>query len=117
MEFCHRRAPPPIPSSDRPAGFARVTPPASSAMALSAPPAMSLPASPRRDSGPHFFVNFPAVEVNCPDAMTPIQYGLKVTDLAVAIADDNVFGHSAWTTPGPFRAWRRVRSASWRNPG
>ncbi|CAM5737885.1 hypothetical protein SALBM311S_03742 [Streptomyces alboniger] len=58
--------------------------------------------NPTRDVGPHFYMNFPAVTVNCPTGMTPAQYGLKVSDVKVTIADDNVFGHSTWSTPGPF---------------
>ncbi|MFI1767856.1 hypothetical protein ACH41H_38230 [Streptomyces sp. NPDC020800] len=37
--------------------------------------------------------------------------------ITVTIADDNVFGHSSWTAPSLFHAWRTVRSASWLNPG
>jgi hypothetical protein len=59
-------------------------------------------ADPTRDAGPHFYMNFPAVTVDCPTGMTPAQYGLKVTNVSVTIADDNVFGHSTWSTPGPF---------------
>ncbi|WP_141307003.1 hypothetical protein [Streptomyces spinoverrucosus] len=59
---------------------------------------------PDRDFGPHFYMNFPAVEVTCPEGMTPTQYGLKVTNVQVTIADDNVFGHTTWSTPGPFYA-------------
>jgi hypothetical protein len=57
---------------------------------------------PDQDTGPGFYVNFPAVEVDCPEGMTPTQYGLKVTDINVTVADDNTFGHSTWHTPGPF---------------
>ncbi|MGW2492026.1 hypothetical protein ACWCV9_33045 [Streptomyces sp. NPDC001606] len=57
-----------------------------------------------RDTGPYFFMNFPAVQVACPDGMTPTQYGLKVTNISLTIADDNVFGHTTWSTPGPFYA-------------
>ena len=63
-----------------------------------------LRSDPTRDSGPQFYVNFPAVQVNCPDGMTPTQFGLKVTNVSLTIADDNVFGHTTWTTPGPFYA-------------
>ncbi|MGP4042969.1 hypothetical protein [Streptomyces sp. 2A115] len=54
------------------------------------------------DHGPHFYVNFPAVEVNCPTGMTATQYGLKVSNVSVSIDDENVFGKSTWSTPGPF---------------
>ncbi|MER5211878.1 hypothetical protein ABT063_15175 [Streptomyces sp. NPDC002838] len=57
-----------------------------------------------QDTGPHFYMNFPAVEVNCPQGMTPTQRGLKVTNVRISIADDNVFGHTTWSTPGPFYA-------------
>jgi len=56
------------------------------------------------DFGPYFFVNFPAVEVNCPDGMTPTQYGLKVSNVRVTIDDANVFGNTTWGAPGPFYA-------------
>ncbi|MEV7346382.1 hypothetical protein [Streptomyces sp. NPDC093544] len=56
------------------------------------------------DEGPKFYVNFPAVQVNCPDGMTPTQYGLKVTDVNISIDDANVFGRTTWSTPGPFYA-------------
>ncbi|MBG0850835.1 hypothetical protein I2W78_02925 [Streptomyces spinoverrucosus] len=59
---------------------------------------------PDQDFGPHFYMNFPAVEVSCPEGTTPTQYGLKVTNVQVTIADDNVFGHTTWSTPGPFYA-------------
>ncbi|MEV5876416.1 hypothetical protein AB0L75_19715 [Streptomyces sp. NPDC052101] len=64
----------------------------------------TLRSDPTRDVGPYFFMNFPAVKVDCPDGMTPTQYGLKVTDISLTIADDNVFGHTTWSTPGPFYA-------------
>ncbi|WP_405814832.1 hypothetical protein OG241_09925 [Streptomyces sp. NBC_01390] len=57
-----------------------------------------------RDFGPYFFLNYPAVEVNCPDGMTATQYGLKVTNVNVTIDDANVFGTSTWSAPGPFYA-------------
>lgn len=57
---------------------------------------------PDQDRGPYFYMNFPAVEVNCAEGMTPTQYGLKVTNLKVTVEDDNVFGHTTWSTPGPF---------------
>jgi hypothetical protein len=63
-----------------------------------------LRSDPDRDTGPYFFVNFPAVQVNCPDGMTPTQYGLKVTNVNVTIQDANVFGDTAWSAPGPFYA-------------
>ncbi|GHH85802.1 hypothetical protein GCM10017771_20320 [Streptomyces capitiformicae] len=59
---------------------------------------------PDRDFGPPFFVNFPAVEVSCPEGTTATQYGLKVTNVKVAINDPNVFGSTTWSTPGPFYA-------------
>lgn len=40
---------------------------------------------PDRDLGPPFFVNFPAVEVSCPEGTTATQYGLKVTNVKVTI--------------------------------
>ncbi|WP_326727161.1 hypothetical protein [Streptomyces phaeochromogenes] len=52
--------------------------------------------------GPHFFVNFPPVEVNCPAGMTATQYGLKVSNVNISIDDANVFGTTTWSTPGPF---------------
>ncbi|MEU7660783.1 hypothetical protein [Streptomyces lincolnensis] len=58
--------------------------------------------SPTRDAGPHFYMNFPAVPVDCPTGTTPTQYGLKVSNIRVTITDDNVFGHSTWNAPGPF---------------
>ncbi|SNX88645.1 hypothetical protein SAMN06272735_9128 [Streptomyces sp. TLI_55] len=54
--------------------------------------------------GPHFYVNFAPVQVDCPDGMTPTQYGLKVTNVSVTIDDANVFGNTTWSTPGPFYA-------------
>lgn len=54
--------------------------------------------------GPHFYVNFAPVQVNCPDGATPTQYGLKVTNVSVTIDDANVFGNTTWSTPGPFYA-------------
>ncbi|WP_411149540.1 hypothetical protein [Streptomyces sp. A30] len=57
---------------------------------------------PTRDAGPHFYMNFPAETVDCPEGMTPTQYGLKVTNVKITIADDNVFGHSTWSAAGPY---------------
>lgn len=57
---------------------------------------------PEYDTGPGFYVNFPAVEVNCPVGMTPSQYGLKVTNIRVTVDDDNAFGHSTWSATGPY---------------
>ncbi len=57
---------------------------------------------PGQDTGPGFYMNFPAVEVNCPAGMTPTQYGLKVTNVNVTVEDDNVFGHTTWNAPGPY---------------
>jgi hypothetical protein len=54
------------------------------------------------DEGPRFYVNFPAVQVTCPEGMTATQYGLKVTDINISIDDPNVFGTTTWSTPGPF---------------
>lgn len=59
---------------------------------------------PDRHFGPPFFVNFPAVEVSCPEGMTATQYGPKVTNVKVTIDDPNVFGSTTWSTPGPFYA-------------
>ncbi|WP_326574058.1 hypothetical protein OG889_03160 [Streptomyces sp. NBC_00481] len=59
---------------------------------------------PDQDFGPPFFVNFPPVEVNCPEGTTATQYGLKVTDVKISIDDPNVFGRTTWTAPGPFYA-------------
>lgn len=59
---------------------------------------------PDQDYGPPFFVNFPAVQVNCPEGMTATQYGLKVTNVNIFIDDANVFGTTTWSTPGPFYA-------------
>jgi len=56
------------------------------------------------DEGPRFYVNFPAVQVHCPDGMTPTQYGLKVTNVTIGIDDANVFGTTTWNAPGPFYA-------------
>ncbi|MER6160496.1 hypothetical protein ABT147_33965 [Streptomyces sp. NPDC001868] len=56
------------------------------------------------EHGPHFYVNFAPVQVNCPDGTTPAQYGLKVTNVSVTIDDANVFGNTTWSTPGPFYA-------------
>ncbi|MEU9284644.1 hypothetical protein AB0D57_07895 [Streptomyces sp. NPDC048275] len=54
------------------------------------------------DAGPAFYMNFPAVQVSCPEGMTPTQYGLKVSDINISIDDPNVFGTTTWSTPGPF---------------
>ncbi|SFF33879.1 hypothetical protein [Streptomyces mirabilis] len=54
------------------------------------------------DQGPKFSMNFPSVQVSCPEGMTPTQFGLKVSDITIGIDDPNVFGTTTWSTPGPF---------------
>ncbi|WP_128374454.1 hypothetical protein [Streptomyces cavernae] len=63
-----------------------------------------LRSNPGQETGPYFFVNFPAVQVDCPAGTTPTQYGLKVTNVKVTIDEANVFGTTTWSTPGPFYA-------------
>ncbi|MFJ8207920.1 hypothetical protein [Streptomyces sp. NPDC096033] len=59
---------------------------------------------PAEEFGPQFYLNFPAEKIDCPAGTAPSQFGLKVTNLTVAIDDDNVFGHTAWVYPGPLYA-------------
>lgn len=60
--------------------------------------------APDREFGPQFYLNFPAESIACPAGTTATQYGLKVTNLTVAIDDDNVFGRTAWVHPGALYA-------------
>lgn len=55
-----------------------------------------------RDYGPHFYMNFPAVKVDCAEGSTPVQYGLKVTNLSISITGSDVFGTTSWHHDGPF---------------
>ncbi|MCX5195138.1 hypothetical protein OOK31_14715 [Streptomyces sp. NBC_00249] len=59
---------------------------------------------PDSDYGPQFYLNFPPEQINCPAGTKASQYGLKVTNLTVAIDDDNVFGRTAWVHPGALYA-------------
>jgi len=54
------------------------------------------------DNGPDFYVNFAPVPVSCPTGETPSQFGLKVSNLSITIADSPVYGTQTWTYPGPF---------------
>ncbi|MCC3774435.1 hypothetical protein [Streptomyces sp. UNOB3_S3] len=58
--------------------------------------------NPGQDFGPQFAMNFPAVKVDCAPGTTPVQYGLKVTNLDIAIEGSDVYGTTTWHHDGPF---------------
>ncbi|MBO1336892.1 hypothetical protein [Streptomyces sp. VRA16 Mangrove soil] len=61
-------------------------------------------ADPANDVGPAFYMNFPAVDFTCPEGQVKWQYGLKVSDLRVSIADSPVFGTQTWRHDGAYYA-------------